>query len=102
MRYIKRILDLQTLLLNRSVLLFGPRQSGKSTYIAEQLKAKPAKTYNLLNRALYAEISRDPTRIRQEVEGNGWNGQLIAIDEIQKIPELLDEVHLMIEKFVSS
>ncbi len=97
MNYIQRILDLSTLLNSRSVLLLGPRQSGKSTYIKHQLSVPISASYNLLNQSTYLQLSHDQTRIRQEVLGNKWQGGLIVIDEIQKIPQLLDEVHLMIE-----
>src|SRR3990167_2929049 len=97
MRYLKRILELSPLLATRSVLLLGPRQCGKSTYMKHQLSEKISATYNLLNRATYLQLSQDQTRIRQEALANGWEDGLIIIDEIQKIPELLDEVHLMIE-----
>jgi len=97
-KYVTRTLDLKPLLLSRSLFLFGPRQSGKSTYIANQLDLPIAKTYNLLDRALFARFSADPTRMRQEIESLGLSNCLIVIDEIQKCPALLDEVHLLIEQ----
>lgn len=98
MSYINRLLEIQEPLKGRSVFLFGPRQSGKSTYLREQMAEKPAATFNLLDRATFLELSQDPTRIRQRAIAQKWNGQVIVIDEIQKLPDLLDEVHLMIEE----
>lgn len=97
MLYIKRILDLSRLLTDRSVFLFGPRQCGKSTYIREQLKMKVIASYNFLERAVYLNLSQNPGLIRQQVQAGSRDG-IVIIDEVQKIPELLDEVHLMIEE----
>lgn len=98
MKYIRRIVDLNTLLEQRSLFLFGPRQTGKSTYIREQLSQKPIRTYNLLDQGLYQRLVRDPTLIRQELTALAARDELVVIDEIQKCPELLDEVHVMIEE----
>ena len=50
--YIQRTLDLDKLLKERTVLLFGPRQTGKSAYIRNQLQEKPAASYSLLDQRL--------------------------------------------------
>lgn len=91
---IKRILDLSNLLHKKSAFLFGPRQTGKTKLIKQQLGQY--KYYNLLDRGLYLRLQQDPTLIRKELKKEN---KIIVIDEIQKIPELLDEVHLMIEEF---
>lgn len=96
--YIRRLLDVEQLLSERSLFLFGPRQTGKSTYIRHQLKDQIVKTYNLLDRNLFLRLSQDQTLIRQEIDAEGLKDCVICIDEIQKIPELLDEVHLLIEE----
>ncbi len=96
--YIKRILNIEKLLSERSLFLLGPRQSGKSTYIREQLKPAPALVYNLLDRNLLLRLLADPAMLRQEIEARRLKDCVICIDEIQKCPELLDEIHLLIEE----
>lgn len=96
--YIPRILDLKKLLNERSLFLFGPRQTGKSTFIRSQLQGTITKTYNLLDRRLFLRLSHDQTIIRQEVTQENLSECVICIDEIQKLPELLDEVQLMIDE----
>ncbi len=96
--YIPRIFPLEETLEKKSCFLFGARQSGKSSYIKNQLKIPVAKNYNLLDHNLFLRISTDPTLIRQELEAEHIIDQLVVIDEIQKCPQLLDEVHLLIEE----
>lgn len=90
---IPRILNLKNVLKNKSVFLFGPRQTGKTELIRQQFA--DIKYYNLLDRSLYLRLQTDPTLIRKELRAQD---KMIIIDEIQKIPQLLDEIHLMIEE----
>ena len=96
--FIPRCLDLERLLARRSVLLFGPRQTGKSTYVRQQLADTVTLSLSLLDQGLYTAVLADPTRIRQEIEARDLRDTVICIDEIQKCPTLMDEVHLMIEE----
>lgn len=98
MKYIKRVLNLDKLLKNRSVMLLGPRQTGKSMYINKQLQEPVLAYFNLLDQATLLNLSTDLTRMRQEIESKLPTKGIVVIDEVQKIPQLLDEVHLMIEK----
>lgn len=91
---IPRLLNLPPLLENRSHFLFGPRQTGKSTLLRAQFPDSPI--YNLLDNTLYNELLRNPRLIREEV--NAREASVVVIDEIQRLPELLNEVHLMIEE----
>jgi predicted AAA+ superfamily ATPase len=85
-----RILDLTPLLKHRSVFLFGPRQAGKSTYLS---KLYPNARYiNLLKADEFLDLSQKPERLRQSL---GSKDELVIIDEIQKLPQLLDEVQAM-------
>ena len=95
--YIDRVVDLKPLLEKKSVLLFGPRQTGKSTYIKNQLGDCVNRSYNLLDQGLLRRVLADPTLIRQELAAEHFNDKVVCIDEIQKCPDLLDEVQLMIE-----
>ena len=77
----------------RSCFLFGPRQTGKSTLIQQQLQPYPV--YDLLDQTVFLCLSRNPALIREALTPNTT---IVIIDEIQKLPLLLNEVHLMIER----
>jgi predicted AAA+ superfamily ATPase len=86
---IQRIIDLH----NDSVFLWGARQVGKSTLVK---KLYPnAIFYDLLKSDEYFRLQRKPQLLREELEFYG-SDTLVIIDEIQKIPQLLDEVHWLI------
>jgi predicted AAA+ superfamily ATPase len=53
--------------------------------------------FDLLDTSLYLELSRDPHRI-EALAGNLPSGSWVVLDEIQKVPSLLDEVHRLMEK----
>ena len=53
--------------------------------------------YNLLDHRVFLDLSTDPSRIRQELEARHLRDALVVVDEIQKLPSLMDEVHLMVE-----
>lgn len=76
------------------MLLLGPRRTGKSTFIREEIK--PDKAYSLLRSDTFLRLSSNPSLIRQSLEKTD---KLIVIDEIQKLPSLMDEVHYMIEEY---
>ena len=98
MTWIPRHLDIEHLLARRSVFLFGPRQTGKTTYVRRQLDHTVELTFSLLDQGLFTSVLADPTRIRREIEARDLRDTVICIDEIQKCPPLMDEVHLMIEE----
>jgi predicted AAA+ superfamily ATPase len=90
-KYIKRLLGVP----NRSFFLFGPRGVGKSTWLKKTMGG--ALFFNLLDSSLYLEFSQNPMKL-EALAGNIPEGSWIVIDEIQKIPALLDEVHRLMEK----
>ncbi len=96
--YIARALDLATLLEKNTVFLFGPRQTGKSSYVRQQLGETVDRTYNLLDQGLLRRLLADPTLLRQELVARKFQDRVVCIDEVQKCPALLDEVHLLIEE----
>lgn len=90
---IKRFLDLNAILSRKSCLLLGPRQTGKSWLIRQLFPDAPI--YNLLRQADFRDLSRRPALVHEALRDKQ---RLVVIDEIQKLPELLDEVHLAIEE----
>ena len=91
----KRIFDIESKL-DEGMFLFGARQTGKSTLLKERFKG--AVYYDLLDPNLKKAFKRNPNSLKEAL----WDkpaGTLVIIDEIQKVPELLDIVHiLMVDK----
>ncbi len=90
---IPRVLDLAALVAKKSHFLFGPRQTGKTFLIAHSLKG--VRLYDLLDTAVFLALSQNPGRIEQEL---GPEDSVVVIDEVQRLPLLLNEVHRLIEK----
>lgn len=90
--YISRILNIPALLGKKSYFLFGPRQTGKTSLIHHTLKG--VKTYDLLDTSIYLALSQNPGRIGQELTSED---RIVVVDEIQRLPVLLNEVHRLIE-----
>ena len=95
MRY-ARIHQVSEIIKTKSCFLLGPRQTGKSTLLLSQLEGAP--TWNLLDVGLLLRVSSDPTLIRRQLRAMKPKPAVAVIDEIQKLPILLNEVHLMIEE----
>jgi uncharacterized protein len=90
---VPRLLNLKELLHQKSHFLFGPRQTGK-TFLARRM-LKHARFYDLLDSSIYLVLSQNPGRIAEEVSSSD---SIVVIDEIQRIPGLLNEVHRLIEE----
>jgi predicted AAA+ superfamily ATPase len=77
----------------KSFFLFGPRGSGKTSWLKENFKE--ALYFDLLDADTYFNFQRNPKYFSRFIPENyqGW----IIIDEVQKLPPLLDEVHRLIE-----
>ncbi|MBI2002281.1 MAG: AAA family ATPase, partial [candidate division NC10 bacterium] len=90
--WVPRLLDLPALLAKRSYFLLGPRQTGKTALVLRTLGA--ARVYDMLDTAVYLALSQHPERIGQELAPGD---RLVVIDEIQRLPTLLNEVHRLIE-----
>lgn len=80
---------------NDSVFLWGARQVGKTTLLESQYPN--ARYYDLLQSAEFERLFRRPALLSEELE-TASEGELVIIDEIQKVPQLLDEVHRLIHK----
>jgi predicted AAA+ superfamily ATPase len=96
MSQFKRVLDLPNLLKNKSFFLFGPRATGKTSLIAAQLGS--AKIYDLLDADVYNQLLRRPKVIEEALLTDNPE-KIIVIDEVQKLPMVLDEVHRIISKY---
>jgi len=90
-----RRLDLPGLLARKSFFLFGPRGTGKSFLVREQLGGK-ALVLDLLRSDLYLRLAANPSDL-EEIAAAAPAHSLIVLDEVQKLPPLLDEVHRLIE-----
>jgi len=91
---LERTINLPALLAKKSFFLFGPRASGKSTAIRQQL-AQSAMVVDLLDSRVFLRLSASPFELEAMIKAQ--NRKLVVIDEIQRIPELLNEVHRLIE-----
>jgi predicted AAA+ superfamily ATPase len=89
----KRRLNISELLEKRSFFLFGARATGKTTLI--QTSLPQALVIDLLDTRTYKALLQDAGVLADLIRGNQ---KIVVIDEIQKLPNLLDEVHRLIQK----
>ncbi len=80
-----------------SFFLWGPRKTGKSFLLKKLYPGAPR--IDLLDTDQFAKYSTKPSRLREELLAKVPTRRFVVIDEIQKIPSLLDEVHLLIEDY---
>lgn len=89
----KRYLQLSEIIQTKSFFLFGPRMTGKSTLLRSEL---PDAVYlDLLDAELFRRLSARPETLRELIPSAA---QHVVIDEIQKLPPLLDEVQRLIDQ----
>lgn len=88
-----RILNLPELLSKKSHFLFGPRATGKTTLIQQTLPE--ALVIDLLQVSTFSSLVRNPSVLEDLIVDPG---KIVVIDEIQKLPVLLDEVQRLIQK----
>lgn len=90
----KRLFDVKSKL-DEGMFLFGARQTGKSTLLKDRFKGEIY--YDLLDPELRKFFKRNPNALKEALKDKP-SGTLVIIDEIQKVPELLDIVHsLMVD-----
>lgn len=79
---------------SQSFFLFGARGTGKSSWVERAFPG--ALLVDLLHDSTYRELSADPSRLEQRLPADyqGW----VIIDEVQRVPALLNEVHRLIER----
>lgn len=91
--YIKRSLSSALNKSRKSILLLGPRQTGKSTLI-ETLK--PDLTINLAHEPTFIEFAKNPNELEQRINLNKM--KTIFLDEVQRLPSLLNTVQVLADK----
>lgn len=87
----KRTLELN-LPANRSAFLWGPRKTGKTYWINRHFA--DSVVIDLLKTDIFAEYASRPSLLRERYQEYG---RLVVIDEIQMVPDLLNEIHWLIE-----
>lgn len=91
----QRIFDIEHKL-DEAMFLFGARQTGKSTLLKERFG--DAIYYDLLNPSVRKALKLNPNSLWEALQDKPA-GTLVIVDEIQKVPELLDVVHsLMVDR----
>lgn len=94
--FFERQLNLPKLLRSKSYFLFGPRATGKSSLVRHQFPGN-IPIINLLRSEVYLELSAKPYRLESMIKIH-LPCELVVIDEVQRVPELLNEVHRLIEE----
>jgi uncharacterized protein len=95
MTYIKRLIKLPC---DYSFFLFGPRQAGKTSILRHHFDPGSVLVYNLLDFSLLRKLTRDPASFREAINSRDHKQIThVIVDEVQKLPWLLDEVHNIIE-----
>jgi predicted AAA+ superfamily ATPase len=79
--------------IDRSALLWGTRKTGKTTLLRQQFPK--ACWIDLLDYDLFLSLGQRPSSLRQILEAQ--SSKTVVVDEVQKIPSLMDEIHWLIE-----
>lgn len=83
---------------SNSFFLFGPRGTGKSTLIKTRFEEAQVFSIDLLLYQTENQYAKDPDLLYRQVKALPSTISIIVIDEIQKLPKLLDIVHKLIEE----
>ncbi len=81
----------------KSFFLFGPRQTGKSTLLKSLFSRDTTLYYDLLLSDEYGRLVARPALFRDEVLSRDKRKTHIVVDEVQRVPELLNEIHAIME-----
>ena len=81
----------------QSAFLWGPRKTGKSTFLKE--KFPHSLVYDFLQTDLFLDFSKNPSLLREQLLAKDADAlsNPVILDEVQKIPQILDEVHWLLE-----
>jgi uncharacterized protein len=90
---IKRRLSVLLEKSKKSLLLLGPRQTGKSTLMRG---LKPDLEINLADEASYLEFARNPRELQQRLAGRAFRS--VLIDEVQRLPSLLNTLQALLDE----
>ena len=94
MEYIRRALDIEDLLEESSLFLFGPRMTGKTSYIENELQKKAIVSITFLDGDTLDAFQRNPVLLRSMLGGRTEG--FVIVDEVQLFPPvLLDIQHIM-------
>ncbi len=80
---------------NKVRLIFGARQTGKTVLVNQLLRTSDSQFYNLQDASVRLSFERDPNSFTREIRGLSDNIRNIVVDEIQKVPSLLDEIQYL-------
>ncbi len=96
MKIIDRVLNIE-LPPGQSAFLWGARKTGKSTYLKK--KFPDSLVFDFLKSDLFFEFSKNPSLLREQLlaRSEAVIGHPVILDEVQKVPQILDEVHWLIE-----
>lgn len=94
MSYVSRLVDIPR---DYSCFLFGPRQVGKSTLLKHRFAEDKVLVYDLLNFNLLRRLENDPELFFNEIKSRDPEIDYVIVDEVQKLPWILDEVHRVLE-----
>jgi len=96
LEFVKRVLNID-LAPKQSAFLWGPRKTGKSTYLKSVFPH--SLIYDFLQTDVFLEFSKNPSLLRERLlakDSSVLNCPVI-LDEVQKVPQILDEVHWLME-----
>lgn len=96
MRIIERVLNIK-LPLRQSAFLWGPRKTGKTTYL--KMRFPDSLSYDFLKTDFFIELSKNPALLRERLLAKPAEilRRPVILDEVQKVPQVLDEVHWLME-----
>ena len=96
MEKVRRLLNIR-LPIDQSTFLWGPRKTGKSTYLKSRFPESIH--YDFLKTDLVLELSKRPSLLREQLLARDQDllSRPIILDEVQKVPHLMDEIHWLIE-----
>ncbi|MDD5657653.1 MAG: AAA family ATPase [Elusimicrobia bacterium] len=81
----------------RSFFLFGPRLTGKSTLLRQTFAGQDVLSLDLLHPSVHQKYLAEPEALIREIEAGNGKYQRVVLDEIQRVPALLDVVHHLME-----
>ncbi|MCF7877083.1 MAG: AAA family ATPase [Candidatus Omnitrophica bacterium] len=96
MKKIKRLLNIE-LPKGQSAFLWGPRKTGKTTFLKEHFP--DSQVFDFLKTDLFIDMAKNPALLRERLLAKSKDvlKKPVILDEVQKVPQVLDEVHWLIE-----